>query len=377
MGLTSNKVLALAIALAVLLFIGTIWLWPRLARRSWRAITGRVGLLLATQVAVFASIGLYTNQAFGFYASWADLLGQETEQGVVVDHDVLKGEKGPVKVTDTQTVDVPGGETPRIGGQIQKVQVQGRNSKIASPAYVYLPPEYFQPQYRHRTFPSAVVLTGYPGTAEALIKGLHYPQTAHKQARQGKMQPMILVMLRPTVAPPRDTECVDIPGGPQTETFFARDLPDAITQHYRAGKKPDSWGVIGDSTGGYCALKLAMHHPDVYGAGASLSGYYKAAQDVTTGNLFHGDKDLENQANLMWYLEHMPPPKTSLLLSSSKKGEGNYKDTLKFIDKVKPPTRVSSMILDSGGHNFNTWRREIPGSLVWMSERLTGGSDVR
>ncbi|MEI5098572.1 alpha/beta hydrolase-fold protein [Streptomyces sp. PmtG] len=377
MGLTSNKVLALAVVLAVLLFIGTIWLWPRLARRSWRAVTGRVGLLLATQVAVFASIGLYTNQAFGFYASWADLLGQETEQGVVVDHDVLNGEKGPVKVLDTQSVDVPGGETPRVGGQIQKIQVQGRNSKIASPAYVYLPPEYFQPQYRHRTFPASVVLTGYPGTAEALIKGLHYPQTAHKQARQGKMQPMILVMLRPTVAPPRDTECVDIPGGPQAESFFARDLPDAIIKHYRAGKKPDSWGIIGDSTGGYCALKLAMHHPSVYGAAASLSGYYKAAQDVTTGNLFHGDKDLENQANLMWYLDHMPPPKTSLLLSSSKKGEGNYKDTLKFIDKVKPPTRVSSMILESGGHNFNTWRREIPNSLVWLSQRLTGGSDVR
>ncbi|MEU2564120.1 alpha/beta hydrolase-fold protein [Streptomyces longispororuber] len=377
MGLTSNKVLALAIALAVLLFIGTVWLWPRLARQHWRAVTGRVGLLLATQVAVFASVGLFANQTFGFYASWADLFGRETEQGVVVDHDVLNGEKGPVKVTDTQSVDVPGGNTPRIGGQIQKVQVQGRHSKIASPAYVYLPPEYFQPQYRHRTFPAAVVLTGYPGTAEALIKGLHYPQTAHKQARNGKMQPMILVMMRPTVAPPRDTECVDIPGGPQSETFFAKDLPDAITQHFRAGKKPDSWGIIGDSTGGYCALKLAMHHPRVYGAAVSLSGYYKAAEDVTTGNLFHGDKNLRNRANLMWYLEHMPPPKTSLLLSSSKKGEGNYRDTLKFIDKVKPPTRVSSIILDSGGHNFNTWRREIPASLVWMSGRLTGGSDVR
>ena len=42
------------------------------------------------------------------------------------------------------------------------------------------------------------------------------------------MQPMILVMLRPTVAPPRDTECVDVPGGPQTETFFAEDLPQAV-----------------------------------------------------------------------------------------------------------------------------------------------------
>ena len=49
------------------------------------------------------------------------------------------------------------------------------------------------------------------------------------------MQPTILVMLRPTVAPPRDTECVDVPGGPQTETFFAKDLPEAVSEHYRVG----------------------------------------------------------------------------------------------------------------------------------------------
>lgn len=371
MGLTSNKVLALAVLLAVLLFIGTIWLWPRLARRSWKAVTGRVGLLVATQLAIFASVGLAANQSFGFYATWADLFGQETGQGVVVDHDPGKGGSGPLKVVGNQTVNVPGGGTPRIGGQIQKVEVRGEHSRIGSPAYVYLPPEYFQPQYKNRKFPASVVLTGYPGTAEALIKGLHYPQTAHGLAKDGKMQPMILVMLRPTVAPPRDTECVDIPGGPQAETFFAKDLPTAISSHYRVGAKADNWGIIGDSTGGYCALKLAMHHPDVYAAGAGLSGYYKAAQDVTTGDLFHGNKGLENRANLMWYLDHMPPPKTSLLVTTSKQGEGNYKDTLKFIGKVKPPTRVSSITLDSGGHNFNTWRREIPPTLEWISGRLS------
>lgn len=81
MGLTGNNVLVLAVGSAVLLFVGTVWLWPRLSRRSWRAVGGRVGLLLATQLALFAAVGLAANQAFGFYASWADLFGQEDEQG--------------------------------------------------------------------------------------------------------------------------------------------------------------------------------------------------------------------------------------------------------------------------------------------------------
>ncbi|WP_262063107.1 alpha/beta hydrolase [Streptomyces sp. STR69] len=376
MGLTSNKVLALAFVCAVLLFVGTVWLWPRLARRNWRAVSGRVGLLLATQLVLFVSVGLGANQAFGFYASWSDLFGRETGQGVVVDHTALRGADGPLQVVGTRRVDAPGGASlPSSVGQVQRVDIVGRTTHIATPAYVYLPPEYFQPRYRTRTFPATVVLTGYPGTAQALVDKLNYPRTALQLAKNGRMQPMILVMLRPTVAPPRDTECVDVPGGPRTESFFAKDLPDAVTAHYRVGKKPGTWGIVGDSTGGYCALKLAMHHPGVYAAGAGLSPYYKAPIDPTTGDLFQGDETLRNEANLWWYLKHRPAPDTSLLVTSSKAGEHNYKDTLKFIDKVRAnnSTRIASIILDSGGHNFNTWRREIPATLEWLSGRLGNG----
>ncbi|MFJ9900434.1 alpha/beta hydrolase [Streptomyces sp. NPDC091280] len=376
MGLTSNKVLALAFVCAALLFVGTVWLWPRLARRNWRAVSGRVGLLLATQLVLFASVGLGANQAFGFYASWADLFGRETDQGVVVDHTAFQNSGGPLHVVGTRRVDAPGGASlPSSVGQVQRVDIVGRTTHIATPAYVYLPPEYFQPRYRTRTFPATVVLTGYPGTAQALVDKLDYPRTALRLARSGRMRPMILVMLRPTVAPPRDTECVDVPGGPHTESFFAKDLPDAVTAHYRVGKNPGSWGIVGDSTGGYCALKLAMHHPGVYAAGAGLSPYYKAPIDPTTGDLFQGDATLRNEANLWWYLKHRPAPDTSLLVTSSKAGEHNYKDTLKFIDKVRAnnSTRIASIILDSGGHNFNTWRREIPATLEWLSGQLGNG----
>ncbi|MFE9170797.1 alpha/beta hydrolase [Streptomyces kebangsaanensis] len=372
MGLTSNKVLVLAVLFAVLLFVGTVWLWPRLARRTWRAVGGRVGLLLATQLALFACAGLAANQAFGFYASWADLFGQENSQGVVVDNSARGRTGGPLQVVGTQQMRLGDGGRPRIAGQIQKVDIVGRTTRIATPAFIYLPPEYFQPQYRTRTFPAAVVLTGYPGTAQALISKLHYPRTARELAGDGRMQPMILVMLRPTVAPPRDTECVDIPGGPQTETFFAKDLPDAVVAHYRVARKPGSWGIVGNSTGGYCALKLAMHHPEVYAAGAGLSPYYKAPIDPTTGDLFQGQQQLRNRADLRWSIKHLPAPDTSLLVTSSKVGESNYKATLRFIDEVRATnrTRISSIILDSGGHNFNTWRREIPATLQWMGARL-------
>ncbi|MEU2181687.1 alpha/beta hydrolase [Streptomyces thermolilacinus] len=368
MGLTSNKALALAVVAAVALFAVTLWLWPRLARRSWRAVLGRAGLLLATQLSLFAAVGLAANNYFLFYGSWADLLGQEQELGVVVDHSA-SGEH--VKVVEKRPMDVPGGHHPHVGGQIQKVVISGEKSGIDSPAYVYLPPEYFQPAHARRTFPAAVVLTGYPGTAENLLKGLRYPRTAYEQAKAGKMQPMVLVMLRPTVAPPRDTECVDVPGGPRTETYFAEDLPKAVSETYRVGGAARNWGFIGNSTGGYCALKIALHHPDRFAAGAGLSAYYKAAEDVTTGDLFRGNAKLRHRADLLWSLDNLPQGRTSFLVTTSRQGEGNLRGTREFIAKVKAPARVSSITLDSGGHNFGTWNREIPPALAWLSGRLS------
>ncbi|MFF5582505.1 alpha/beta hydrolase [Streptomyces hygroscopicus] len=374
MGLTSNNIVIAAAVAALLLFAATVWLWPRLAGRGVVPVLGRVGLLLGTQLTVFMAFGLFANQSFGFYGSWSDLFGTQDEPGVVVDHDT-PGTR--VRVTDTRHLAVAGSSSPEVAGRIEKVNIQGPVSGIASPAYVYLPPEYFQPEYARRTFPAALVLTGYPGTTEALINGLKYPQNAHKLVSSGKMQPLVLVMMRPTVASPRDTECVDVPRGPQTETFFTRDVPKAVSQHYRVGKQARNWGVIGNSTGGYCALKMAMRHPDAFSAAAGLSPSYEAPIDATTGDLFGGSERLKRENDLMWRLDHEPAPPVSLLVSSSEHGEKNYKDTVRFVNKVKrlnrrgEPTRISSIILGTGGHNFNTWRREVPAALEWLGGRLS------
>ncbi|MGW4230327.1 alpha/beta hydrolase [Streptomyces sp. NPDC004980] len=372
MGLTGDAVLAVAAALAIGLFAVTVLLWPRLAARTAPAVVGRTFLLLATQLALFVAAGLLANHAFLFYGSWADLFGREQELGTVVDHGAGGGASGDVVRTGTRRPDVPGTGGPASVGRIDDVVVHGPASGIDSRAYVYLPPEYFQPAHAGRTFPAVIVLTGYPGTAENLFKGLRYPQTAHERVKAGRARPMLLVMLRPTVAPPRDTECVDIQDGPRTETFFARDLPRAVSRTYRVGERARNWGVIGNSTGGYCALKLGLHHPDRFAASAGLSAYYRAAEDPTTGDLFHGDRAARRRADLLWSLDHRPPAASSFLVTTSRQGEGNLRGTREFIDRVKAPARVSSIVLDSGGHNFATWRREIPPALEWLSSRLTG-----
>ena len=150
MGLTSNTMLVLAVLSAVLLFAGTVWVWPRLARRSWRAVGGRVGLLLGTQLALFAAVGLAANQAFGFYASWADLFGQEKDQGVVVDH--TPG-GGPLEVVGSRRVPGRAVRCPRPGAG---------SSRSTSSAVRPVSPRPRTCICRRSTFSRGTAPTGFP-----------------------------------------------------------------------------------------------------------------------------------------------------------------------------------------------------------------------
>ncbi|MFC1419075.1 alpha/beta hydrolase [Streptacidiphilus cavernicola] len=386
MGLTSRKLELLVALCAVAAFAGTMWLWPRLSGRGWRALSGRAVALLAGQALALGAIGLAANNWGGFYSSWGDLLG--TDQGgaaVFTPHANTGGTPQPsadagssVQVLGSKPVPLmlPGAAGRSPGGTVQQVRVHGGGTGLTESAYVYLPPQYFQAAHARKRFPVVLVFTGYPGTAQNLITRMKYPTVAAQAIVKGAMQPTVLVLMRPSVAMPRDTECQDVPDGPQAETFFNVDLHRAMAAHYRVADTGRGWGVIGDSTGGYCALKLAMRNPGAFSAAASLSGYYAAASDSTTGDLFGGSERLRNENNLMWRLKNLPPPRISVLLASSREGEADYKATMAFIAAAKPPMDVASLILASGGHNFDTWNRETPTALPWTAGQLTAPADA-
>jgi len=369
MGLTSQKLQTLVAVLAVVCFAATVWVWPRLSRRSALTLFGRIGLLLASQLLTLAAIGLVANNWGGFYSSWGDLLGTDQGGTATITNGIADDTAG-IQVLGSKPVAlmIPG--AVGSGGTLQKVMVHGSGTGLSEPAYVYLPPQYRDPAYADRSFPVVLVFTGYPGTPENLITRMKYPTIAAQAIYQKQLQPTVLVLMRPSVQMPRDTECQDVPGGPQAETFFTEDLHQAMAAHYRVGTAGTNWGVIGDSTGGYCALKLTMRHPAAFTAAASLSGYYQAAEDSTTGSLFGGNQQLREQNNLMWRLRNLPSPPVSVLVASSLKGEYDYRATKQFVAAVKAPMRVSSLILPSGGHNFQTWNRETPQALRWLGARL-------
>ncbi|KJS62997.1 esterase family protein [Streptomyces rubellomurinus] len=374
MGLTSHKLVALVALLAVFTVLGTLWVWPRLAVRSWPAMFLRLGTVVATQLTLLAALGLAINDYFVFYSSWSDLLGHEHGAAVIQSAGTGGAAAGPAGVQVLGQADVTGapsvGRDPAQIGRLDRVRLPGGTTGLSTDGYVYLPPQYFQPGGEARHFPAVLVLTGFPGDAANLVGKLRYPAHELDLLKQGAMKPTVLVLMRPSPSMPRDSECEDVPNGPQAQSYFATDVPADLRASYRVLTGPGSLGVIGDSTGGYCAVKLGMVHPQTFGAVVSLSGYFKAADDVTTGDLFAGSPQRRDEADLNWRLAHLPVPALSVLLADSKQDGSTYADSTAFAAAARPPLTVTQETVDAGGHNFTTWNRLLPPSLSWLSAHL-------
>ncbi|MCB5165587.1 esterase [Streptomyces bambusae] len=367
MSLTGDPALALTALLACAVFGCAVWGWPRLAGRGPAALLGRVAVQLCLFLALALPLTLVVNNAYGFYATWGDLLALNRDASAPQ----AGRDRAALQVTGVHRWKHRGSADPAVIGRIDAVTLHGARSGLTTKAYVHLPPAYLRaPAAERARFPVVVALSGFPSTTRVLIDLFGYPQTALDGVRAGRMRPAVLVMLTPTVAPPRDTECVDVPDGPQAETFFAQDLPAAVAGHYGLTRDPRAWGVMGNSVGGYCALKLALRRPEAYRAAAGLSAFYRAAHDHETGDLFAGDARLRRESDLLWRLRRLPQPPVSLLVASSRNGEAQYPETVRFVRAVRPPARVSSITLGRGGHNYETWLREVQPALDWLVGRL-------
>ncbi|MET9463715.1 alpha/beta hydrolase-fold protein [Streptomyces sp. NPDC006544] len=369
LGIAGAPALLLAVLLAAAVFGGTVWLWPRLAGRGARAVLGRAGLQLAITLTMGVPLLLAVNSSYGFYGSWRDLRSSRLGGPEPTGTDP-SGRDG-LLVRGTHSWRYEGSDDPAVVGRVEAVTVRGARSGLTAQAYVYLPPQYLRATARRREeFPVVLVMSGFPSTTRVLLDLFRYPRLALDTVRAGRMRPSVLVLTSPTVAPPRDTQCVDVPGGPRVETFFARDLRAAVASHYGLTRDARGWGVMGLSVGGYCALKLALRTPDAYRAAAGLSASYEAAKDAATGDLFGGDPLYRRENDLLWRLRNRPQPPVSLLVASGPADGHRYPRTQEFIEAVRPPARVSSILLDRGARG-ETWSRAVPAALEWLVGRLS------
>ncbi len=143
--------------------------------------------------------------------------------------------------------------------------------------YVYLPPDYGK---RTKTrYPVIYLLHGYNGP-------VGYRQWTDWDIREvmdasiasGTIRPMIVVMPDGTGTYWGSFYTNSVTMG-NWEDFITVDLVNHIDGKYRTVPNAASRGIAGHSMGAYGALKLAMKHPDIYGAVYGMSSCCTGKRD--------------------------------------------------------------------------------------------------
>jgi S-formylglutathione hydrolase FrmB len=312
------------------------------------------------------------NRDYGFYSSFNDLLGSVPVQGTVVSTAGPSGvDAGTGRHPFYRSGDVwPTGDRGDASrGRVIQVRLDGSRSGVRRDALVYLPAAYFQSSQPRRRFPVIELFHGYPGNPTNWTRQLHFEQTLDAEIAARRMPPVIAVAPMDN-DPGRDSECVDAVGGQRDETYLAVDVPADIRRQFRALATPRTWATLGYSTGGFCAVNLALHHPDRYAAAASLAGYYTAVVDRTTGDLYRGDTAVWRWNSPQWVVSHAPTTVPLYLVASRGDPQALWA-MVSMRRAVHNRLPLVTVTLPSGGHNFSVWYTASLAAFEWLGAHLS------
>lgn len=258
---------------------------------AWTTVTG-IALCVAVfgwrgtgwwrrNVAVFAasfaflSTGLVINGWIGYYptaaAAWGHLASRP-----------LPGETTLAAATAMRAA----GERPTTGRVVGIHTGDAASGFRHREEWVYLPPAWF----RGAELPTVMMIGGEFTTPTDWIRSGDAVSTADAYAASHDGRAPILVLVDPSGSFATDTECVNGVRG-RAADHLVLDVMPHVTSTFGTRAR---WGVVGFSSGGTCALDLAVMHPDRFSAFVSIGGDERpntGTDAQTIDRLFGGDRD--------------------------------------------------------------------------------------
>jgi dienelactone hydrolase len=265
-----------------------LWAWISLTGfamtvgvSGWRAGSRwwRHGAVFASSLCLL-STGLLINGWIGYFPT------------VAVAWDQLTGRPIPHQIDWSAAVAMRArGDRPR-DGQLIAVNTGNRASGFRHRMeWVYLPPGWFRGGTRPPA--SAVLMIGGEFTTSVdWVRAGQAVATTDRYADAHDGTAPILVLADANGAFVNDTECVNGVRG-RAADHLTNDVVPYITGLFGAGADPKRWSVVGFSSGGTCAVDLAVMHPDVFGSFVDIGGDERpqvGTEAQTVQRLFGGDR---------------------------------------------------------------------------------------
>jgi enterochelin esterase-like enzyme len=355
----------LSLRLLIVLGLGTVgaaaagWWWA--SHRRHRAVAWVTTLLVCV---AFAGSGIAAgvNRHFALYQTWSSLLGLQSRD--------LVAANSPAALARV-TAPLPAGTSARPHGQLLSLTIPGVASHLSlGKSLIYLPAVYGSKAWEHRGFPVVEALTGSPGRPADYINGLHVDTVLDKAMRDATLPPAIVVFPPSNQNVLRSLECVDTADGLRDETFLTTDVHAWVRAHLAVAAGP--WSAFGYSTGGYCALDLALRRPALFNRAISLDGYTHALSDHYARGLWPAGgagvtARLEHSPD-WWVRNHAPEP-VRVYLSAGDADRDAARSATSFWTLLAstgwrlPADRL--VVEPHGHHTFRDWASALLPALTW------------
>ena len=231
---------------------------------------------------------------------------------------------------------------------------------------VYLPPSYADPATPERRYPTLYLLHGSPGSEYDWVNGGKAVQSANTLIGEGKIPDLIMVFPDGNGRGGETSKWGNSFDQKQLmENFVALDLVHLIDQKYRTTPTPGYRAIGGFSMGGFGAMNIAVHHPDIFGSVISLAGYYLAEGSIWGQNI------ASMQANSPALVLPTNPKawKLRIFLGAATKDQPYYIGTKQFILELKALHLDCTFDLEDGYHTWNVWETQLYHGLLWLQWR--------
>ena len=363
MPLTSPLLLViLACAAEALLFVAL-----RRGATTRLVMRGSSGAIAAVLVIVGAAA--WTNDHYGFYRSWRDL-------GGVHSHDLVVAQD-PLSIA--RAAAPASAQTNAKHGTLLELDIPAPLSGLKPRhAFVYLPPQYRDPLYASTSFPVVEALQGSPGRPSDWILGLHLDQELDRAIAFGTVHPAIVVVPDTNGGLARSLECTNTADGIADETFLDADVRTWVDHTFRA--EPGRWVTMGYSTGGYCAVDLALRHPEAYSEAISLDGYSHAIADHYARRLWHSRRDrLEHSPD--WWVTHRNPERVDIYLLAGREDRDSIREATRFWALLgwsgwrRPHDALVAQ--PRARHTFPAWQAALQPALQWALPGINAPREPR
>jgi enterochelin esterase-like enzyme len=231
---------------------------------------------------------------------------------------------------------------------------------------VYLPPSYRNAATPERRYPTLYLLHGSPGSEYDWISGGKAVQSADTLIGHGEIPELIMIFPDGNGRSGETSEWGNSFDQKQLmENFVALDLVRFIDQKYRTIPTPGYRGIGGFSMGGFGAMNIAVHHPDIFGSVISLAGYYTA-----DGSIWGQNTDYMHANSPAYVLPANPHAwKLRIFLGAATKDQPYYADTQQFILELKALHLDYTFDLENGYHTWSIWESQLYHGLIWLQWR--------